>query len=112
MNSRATVIGGGFYGCMLAIHLAEQGVRVTVCEKHDEILGRASHANQARVHNGYHYPRSLLTALRSRANFPRFVREFADCIDDAFEKYYAIATLPPAGRDRAAFLPGRDPTLA
>jgi glycine/D-amino acid oxidase-like deaminating enzyme len=91
MDSTTTVIGGGFYGCMLAIHLAEQGVRVTVCEKHDDILGRASHANQARVHNGYHYPRSLLTALRSRANFPRFVSEFADCIDDSFEKYYAIA---------------------
>jgi glycine/D-amino acid oxidase-like deaminating enzyme len=92
MDCRATVIGGGFYGCMLAVHLAEAGLRVTLCEKHDDILGRASHANQARVHNGYHYPRSLLTALRSRANFPRFEREFAECIDGSFEKYYAIAS--------------------
>ena len=92
MDWNATVIGGGFYGCMLAAHLADAGLRVTLCEKHDDILGRASHTNQARVHNGYHYPRSLLTALRSRTNFPRFVRAFADCIDGSFEKYYAIAS--------------------
>ncbi len=92
MDCSATVIGGGFYGCMLAVHLADAGLSVTLCEKHDDILGRASHANQARVHNGYHYPRSLLTALRSRANFPRFLREFDDCIDGSFEKYYAIAS--------------------
>jgi glycine/D-amino acid oxidase-like deaminating enzyme len=85
------VIGGGFYGCMLASHLAESGARVILCEKHDSIMGRASHANQARVHNGYHYPRSLLTGLRSRVNFPRFVREFRDCIDSSFDKVYAIA---------------------
>ena len=28
-----------------------------------DLMQRASYANQARVHNGYHYPRSLLTAL-------------------------------------------------
>jgi glycine/D-amino acid oxidase-like deaminating enzyme len=85
------VIGGGFYGCMLAAHLADSGDRVILCEKHDSIMGRASLANQARVHNGYHYPRSLLTGLRSRVNFPRFVREFRDCIDSSFDKVYAIA---------------------
>ena len=51
---------------------------------------RASLGNQARVHNGYHYPRSILTALRSRVNFPRFVEEFGDCIHSSFDAYYAI----------------------
>lgn len=87
----AAVIGGGFYGCMLAVHLQSAGARVAVFEKHDDILLRASHTNQARVHNGYHYPRSLLTGLRSRVNFPRFVAEFRECIDASFEKVYAIA---------------------
>ncbi|MGH9631555.1 MAG: FAD-dependent oxidoreductase, partial [Bryobacteraceae bacterium] len=44
-----------------------------------------------RVHHGYHYPRSYLTAWRSAANFPRFVAEFRDCIDSTFEHVYAIA---------------------
>lgn len=56
-------------------------------------MQRASYVNQARVHNGYHYPRSILTALRSRISFPRFVSEFEDCIDDTFDKYYLISNL-------------------
>ena len=85
------MIGGGFYGCMLAVHLRQAGAEVTLVEKHDDLLGRASLANQARVHNGYHYPRSLLTGLRSRVNFPRFVEEFRHCVDSSFDKVYAIA---------------------
>lgn len=85
------VVGGGFYGCMLAQHLRSEGARVVLFEKDADLMQRASHTNQARVHGGYHYPRSLMTGLRSRANFSRFVDEFRDCIDDRFEKYYAIA---------------------
>lgn len=51
---------------------------------------RASYNNQARVHNGYHYPRSILTALRSRISYPRFISEFPDCVDRGFKKYYLI----------------------
>src|SRR5258708_28190543 len=55
-------------------------------------MQRASLNNQARVHNGYHYPRSLLTAMRSRFHLPRFASEYGFCIDDRFEKYYAVAS--------------------
>lgn len=89
----AVVIGGGFFGCKLALYLKEQLDRVVILEQESDLLQKASYANQARVHNGYHYPRSLLTAWRSHANFPRFVREYRDCIDSSFEKYYAIAKL-------------------
>lgn len=86
------VIGGGFYGCAIAHHLRRYVPRVIVLEKNADIMQRASLNNQARVHNGYHYPRSLLTAMRSRLHFPRFVREYGFCIDDRFEKYYAVAS--------------------
>ncbi len=93
MASRCSVavVGGGFYGCMIAEHYRRQSLDVVLIEKHDDLMQRASYANQARVHNGYHYPRSLLTALRSRVNFPRFVDTYRHCIDDSFEKVYAIA---------------------
>jgi glycine/D-amino acid oxidase-like deaminating enzyme len=84
------VIGGGFYGCMIAGHLRRRFDRVVLVEKRPGLLERASYVNQARVHQGYHYPRSVLTALRSRVNFTRFVTEFRPCIDDTFAKYYAI----------------------
>jgi glycine/D-amino acid oxidase-like deaminating enzyme len=87
----AIVVGGGFYGCKLALALADSRRRVAVVESETELMTRASYINQARVHNGYHYPRSYLTACRSAANFARFVAEFHDCIDDTFEQVYAIA---------------------
>lgn len=84
------VIGGGFFGCSLALYLKNYADRILILEKENRLLQRASYANQARVHNGYHYPRSILTALRSRANFSRFAEQYRDCIQDGVEQYYAV----------------------
>lgn len=84
------VIGGGLFGCMLARHLRLGGQQVIVLEKEADLLRRASYHNQARVHNGYHYPRSWRTAVASRINFPKFVERFADCVVGDFAKFYAI----------------------
>ncbi len=87
----AVIVGGGFFGCSVATHLArELGERTIVLERGSDALQRASYANQARVHNGYHYPRSVLTAFRCRVNFPRFVDDFPGCIMDTHEKYYGV----------------------
>jgi glycine/D-amino acid oxidase-like deaminating enzyme len=86
------VIGGGFYGCAIALHLARgQFARVVVVEREDELLTRASYRNQARVHSGYHYPRSFVTAYRSRVNEPRFRRDYGFAVVDDFTQLYAIA---------------------
>ena len=69
---------------------------VSVLEKESDFMSRASFANQARVHNGYHYPRSILTALRSRISFPKFVADFRDCVETEFSKYYMVAN--PLGK--------------
>ncbi|MFO0887950.1 MAG: FAD-dependent oxidoreductase [Isosphaeraceae bacterium] len=86
------IIGGGFFGLYLADYLAEWNDRILLCERENDLMQRASYHNQARVHNGYHYPRSILTAYRSRVNFPRFIEEFRPCIDASFEHYYAVAS--------------------
>ena len=89
----AVVIGGGFYGAAIAVYLAKQrGMkRVTLIERESTLLSRASYNNQARVHNGYHYPRSFTTAYRSRINLPKFVRDWPDAVKQDFTKLYAIA---------------------
>ena len=87
----AVVVGGGFFGCMTALKLRHRYRQVVLLEQDDDLLRRASYHNQARVHGGYHYPRSLRTALRSRINFPRFVERFGFCIERSFDKYYAVA---------------------
>ena len=86
----AIVIGGGFYGCMVALHLHSKGLPVRIIEASDNLLSRASYVNQARVHNGYHYPRSFNTAYRSRFNSPHFIHEFKPAVVDNFVHLYAI----------------------
>lgn len=85
------IIGGGFYGCCIALYLKQFVEDVVILEKEADILTRASYVNQARVHNGYHYPRSFMTALRSRENFPKFITDFSPAIDSSFTKIYAVA---------------------
>jgi glycine/D-amino acid oxidase-like deaminating enzyme len=90
----AVVIGAGFYGLKIALHLREDVgfKRVTVLERELGAMERSSRVNQARIHNGYHYPRSILTAYRSRVNFPAFIAEYPDAVVDSFTHYYAIAS--------------------
>jgi glycine/D-amino acid oxidase-like deaminating enzyme len=92
-SADAVIIGGGFYGSAIAIYLAKvRGLhRVVLLEREPNLLGRASYNNQARVHNGYHYPRSFTTAFRSRINLPRFVRDWPQAVKHDFVKLYAIA---------------------
>ncbi len=87
----ALVVGGGFYGACIALLLKSRLDRVVLVEKEPDLLLRASSANQARVHTGFHYPRSLLTAYRSLVNFPRFVLDFRRAVVDDFTKLYAVA---------------------
>lgn len=89
----AIIIGGGFYGAAIAIYLAKQRrlKRIVLIEREPALLSRASYHNQARVHNGYHYPRSFTTAYRSQVNLPKFVQDWPHAVKKDFTKLYAIA---------------------
>jgi glycine/D-amino acid oxidase-like deaminating enzyme len=88
----ALVVGGGFYGCHIALALRELGFRrVRMIEREAGIMRRASYVNQARVHNGYHYPRSFATAISSRRNYRRFVEDYAYAVVPAVQMIYGIA---------------------
>lgn len=92
MTYDAIIIGGGFYGCSIAIYLSQvRGFKnILIIEQEAQIMQRASYTNQARIHNGYHYPRSFTTAYRSRINLPRFIKQWPEAVVDDFEKLYAI----------------------
>lgn len=93
MDYTHIIVGGGVFGCYVASRIAETDptARILIVEREADLLQRASYNNQARVHTGYHYPRSILTGLRSRVNAPRFLAEFRNSIVDDFEQYYGIA---------------------
>lgn len=88
----AVVIGGGFFGCHIALALKELRLdRVLLIEREDGLMRRASFVNQARVHGGYHYPRSLPTALSSQQSFRRFVDEHGFAVVPNCQMVYGIA---------------------
>ena len=92
-NRQVVIAGGGFFGCSIAMMLHRRGWQPIVVEDADRLLTKASRVNQARVHGGYHYPRSLMTAYRSRHNYEKFRRVYREAIVDQFTKVYAIGSL-------------------
>lgn len=84
------VIGGGIFGCYAALFLAGRGASVVLIEKEQFLFRKASLVNQARLHSGYHYPRSLATAAMSDEHKERFTAEHRAFVHASFEKYYAI----------------------
>jgi glycine/D-amino acid oxidase-like deaminating enzyme len=86
------IIGAGMYGLYAAIRLCEKGFSVLVIDGEDEPFQRGSYINQARLHNGYHYPRSYATASKSARYFNRFVQDYGDCIHMDLTQIYAVAS--------------------
>ena len=84
------VVGGGIFGVYTAMYLAKNNQKVLLIEKERQLLTKASIVNQARLHSGYHYPRSIATALMSNENKARFTRDHEAFINFSFDKYYAI----------------------
>ena len=70
---------------------ARRGERTLVLEYDSEAFGRATYINQARVHMGYHYPRSYSTAKKSAYYFERFVNDYGFCIKKDFRQVYATS---------------------
>jgi glycine/D-amino acid oxidase-like deaminating enzyme len=91
MDAQIVIVGGGFYGCCLALYLRSISDRIVLVERHDELLTEASRINQARVHFGFHYPRSFVTALRSRELSVSFARDFEPAVVSDFQMLYAVA---------------------
>ncbi len=92
MNVDRIVIGAGMFGLYAAKRFGEAGLRTVVLEADPEAMTRASFVNQARVHMGYHYPRSLSTARQAGGYFRRFSEEYADCVNRSFTKIYATSS--------------------
>ena len=86
------IIGAGLYGLYAALFCCKRGQNVLVLECDKKPFGRATYVNQARVHQGYHYPRSLATAVKSAHYFERFYRDYQFCIYKEFHQIYAVSS--------------------
>lgn len=97
------IIGAGLYGLYAAKKSIEKGEKVLVIEKDKAPFMRATYINQARVHMGYHYPRSLTTAMKSAGYFKRFLDDYSFCIHTSFDQVYATSA-DFSWTDRAQFI--------
>ena len=85
------ILGAGLYGLYAAERCGAAGQRVLVLEKDPSPFRRATYINQARVHMGYHYPRSYSTAIKSAHYFERFCRDYDFCLLREFDQVYATS---------------------
>lgn len=86
------IIGAGLYGLYSALFCGKRKEKVLVLEYDDAAFKRATFINQARVHMGYHYPRSYSTAIKSAGYFNRFNEDFGFCILTKFDQVYATSS--------------------
>ncbi|MEG0878570.1 MAG: FAD-dependent oxidoreductase [Oscillospiraceae bacterium] len=86
------IIGAGLYGLYSALFCAKRKENVLVLECDDGAFKRATYINQARVHMGYHYPRSISTAVKSKGYFDRFNSDYGFCVHDKFDQIYATSS--------------------
>lgn len=86
------ILGSGIYGLYAALYLGTRSHdKIIVLEYDAESFKRATYINQARVHMGYHYPRSFSTAQKSAHYFNRFVEDYGFSIFTEFRQIYATS---------------------
>jgi hypothetical protein len=85
------VLGGGWYGCHLAAAFKADGHAVELHEAGHRLFSGASGANPARLHLGFHYPRSKLTRAACQAQHAEFMKVYGHLTRAIPLNLYAIA---------------------
>lgn len=84
------IIGGGWYGCHLASELRGRH-EVRLVERKAKLFGGASGANPARLHLGFHYPRSRVTRALCQQHFSEFMEIYGRFTSWVPVNLYAVA---------------------
>lgn len=85
------ILGGGIYGCHLAIALLSDGHEVDLHEIKDTLFAGASGGCPARLHIGPHYPRSGLTQAACQEHQAEFMARYGHLTHGVPINIYAIA---------------------
>lgn len=85
------IIGAGWYGCHLGVALREAGHDIEIHELRPDIMMGASGNIPARLHQGFHYPRSFETRAACRDHNAQFMERYGDLTDSIPVNIYAVA---------------------
>lgn len=88
---RILIRGAGWYGCHLGLALLDAGHEVVVHELRPDIFLGASGNNPARLHSGFHYPRSSLTQESCTENQDNFLRSYGFLANEVKTNLYAVS---------------------
>lgn len=88
---RIRILGAGVYGAHLAAALLADGHDVEIWESRQRIFEGATGNNPARVHLGFHYPRSRETRAGCQAVAAEFMRVYGDFTRTVPINIYAVA---------------------
>ena len=88
---RILIKGAGWYGCHIGLALLDAGHEVSIHESRRDIFLGASGNNPARLHSGFHYPRSSLTQESCMENQDKFMRAYGQLTHEVKDNIYAIA---------------------
>lgn len=88
---RIRVLGGGYYGCHISLALLRRGYTVELHECAGELFAGASGANPARLHLGFHYPRSRLTRAACQDHQAMFRATYGHLTRAVPVNIYAVA---------------------
>ncbi len=91
------IIGGGWYGCHLALALKKAGHKVTIFEKNKDILNEVSGNFGIRLHKGPHYPRSPATRESCHQAFDEFCNTYPDFVVHHEYSIYALGEVDALG---------------
>lgn len=85
------ILGGGWYGCHLAAAFKADGHDIELHEAGPRLFSGASGANPARLHLGFHYPRSKLTRAACQEQHGEFMRTYGHLTRAIPVNLYAVA---------------------
>lgn len=88
---KVRVLGGGWYGCHLAVALKQRGIEVELHEISSQLFNGASGGNPARLHLGFHYPRSDLTRAACQDHQKIFLAHYGFLTQPVAMNVYAVA---------------------
>lgn len=85
------ILGAGWYGCHIGHALIEAGHDVEIHEIRDRIFAGASGSIPARLHLGFHYPRSRMTRAACQEHQAAFMARYEFLTQGVPINLYAIA---------------------
>lgn len=87
---KIAVIGGGWYGCHIALVLKLAGNDVTLFESGEDIFRGISGKFGIRLHVGPHYPRSEKTRKSCREGYAEFLKTYPDLVVEHAYSVYGL----------------------